>query len=161
MLVDAKARYAIAQRLMSRAERTFNKLSMKGVEDERAYTLAGVDLADERSVRACQEKKQAFEWLRLFEQRWDLPGWPAMRIHTKMRSVHQLLIAGVAALFLATGAAQASVLPVDFQCDNLRLQVQSFSVNKSTLPHFGYEVQRLTVECGDEPINRDGRTRLL
>ena len=71
MLVDAKARYAIAQRLMSRAERTFNKLSMKGVEDERAYTLAGVDLADERSVRACQEKKRAFELLRLSLQDED------------------------------------------------------------------------------------------
>jgi hypothetical protein len=61
--LDANARHATADRLMSRAERIFDKLSRKGVKDERAYTLAGVGLADERSVRAYQEKMRAFERL--------------------------------------------------------------------------------------------------
>jgi hypothetical protein len=43
----------------------------------------------------------------------------------------KLFLTGIAALFLATGVAYASVLPVDFQCGNLRLQVQSFAVSKT------------------------------
>ena len=60
----AKARHDAATRLVHRASRTFNKLSERGVEDEQAYTLAGLRLADERSVRACQEEMHAFERLR-------------------------------------------------------------------------------------------------
>jgi hypothetical protein len=52
----AKARHDAAMRLL--------QLSERGVEDERAYTLAGLRLADERSVRACQEEMRAFERLR-------------------------------------------------------------------------------------------------
>jgi hypothetical protein len=55
----AKARHDAATRLLHRASRTFNKLSERGVKDERAYTLAGLRLADERSVRACQEEMRA------------------------------------------------------------------------------------------------------
>jgi hypothetical protein len=56
---------------MSRAERIFDKLSRKGVKDERAYTLAGVGLADERSMRAYQEEMRAFERLCLSLQDED------------------------------------------------------------------------------------------
>jgi hypothetical protein len=53
------------KRIMKRAERTFFRLADRhGVEERRAYTIAGVALADERSVRAYQEMLQAFERLK-------------------------------------------------------------------------------------------------
>jgi hypothetical protein len=53
---------------------------------------------------------------------------------TEDESMNKLrFLVGIATLFLTTGAAHASVLPVDFQCDSLRLQVQSFSVSKTYL----------------------------
>ena len=57
-----KARHADSERLMHRAERAFDKLA-KRYGDERAYEIAGVGLADERSVRACQRHRRAFDAL--------------------------------------------------------------------------------------------------
>jgi hypothetical protein len=54
----AHARYAAAQRLDVRAGRTFFKLA-KRVGDERAYVIAGCALADERSLRASRDKRNA------------------------------------------------------------------------------------------------------
>jgi len=51
----AQARYAEARRAMSRAARTFAKLA-RHFGDDRAATLAGVHLADARSVAACQRR---------------------------------------------------------------------------------------------------------
>jgi hypothetical protein len=62
----------------------------------------------------------------------------------------KLFLTGIAALFLATGAAHASVLPVDFQCDNLRLQVQSFSVSKT------YSISIDNLKANDTVIQKDG-----
>ena len=59
----AKARHAAAERLMHRAERTFDKLA-KRCGDKRAYEIAGVELADERSVRAYQQERRAFDALK-------------------------------------------------------------------------------------------------
>jgi hypothetical protein len=49
----AKARHNEARRLFDRATRTFFTLAdRKGVEEERAYTIAGLGLADKRMVSA-------------------------------------------------------------------------------------------------------------
>jgi hypothetical protein len=51
----AKARHNEARRLFDRATRTFFTLAgRKGVEEERAYTIAGLGLADKRMVSAYQ-----------------------------------------------------------------------------------------------------------
>ena len=62
--LDATARHAEATRLMVRAQRTFNKLCIRGVDEDRAYKLAGVGLADVRDVRACTEEREAFARLK-------------------------------------------------------------------------------------------------
>jgi hypothetical protein len=59
--LTAKARHDDAKRLMRRAG-TFDKLA-KRYGDERAYEIAGVGLADERSVRAYQQHQRAFDAL--------------------------------------------------------------------------------------------------
>ena len=51
---EAKARDDEAKRLMSRAERTADKLA-KRIGDKRAYEIAGVNLADVRSLRTYQD----------------------------------------------------------------------------------------------------------
>jgi hypothetical protein len=56
----AKARHADSERLMHRAERTFDKLA-KRCGAKRAYEIVGLELADERSVRACQQERRAFD----------------------------------------------------------------------------------------------------
>jgi hypothetical protein len=61
----AQARHQEAARVMARAERTFFRLLKRGVDENRAYTIAGVNLADERSVRTYQDMKQAFDRLRV------------------------------------------------------------------------------------------------
>ena len=58
----AKECHADSERLMHRAERTFDKLA-KRCGDKRAYEIAGVGLADERSVRAYQQERRAFDAL--------------------------------------------------------------------------------------------------
>jgi hypothetical protein len=55
----ARSRHAKAERLMARSERILDKLLSRGVDENRAYKLAGVDLADERSVRAYGKMWQA------------------------------------------------------------------------------------------------------
>ena len=60
---EAKARDDEAGRLMARAERTFDKLA-KRMGDERAYVVAGVNFADERSVRASKDCQRALFALR-------------------------------------------------------------------------------------------------
>src|SRR5260370_877905 len=40
------------------------------------------------------------------------------------------LLTGIAALLLATGAAHASIYPVDFQCGDIRIRIQTFSATK-------------------------------
>jgi hypothetical protein len=59
----AKARHADSERLMHRAGRTFDKLA-KRCGDKRAYEIAGVELADERSLRAYQQECRAFDALK-------------------------------------------------------------------------------------------------
>ena len=59
----ATARHAEAERLMQRAERTMDKLA-KRCGDERAYEIAGVGLADERSTRAYQQERRASDALK-------------------------------------------------------------------------------------------------
>ena len=61
--LSAKARHAEAERLFLRAERTMEKLAKrKGGSDAawaRACTVAGVNLADDRSFKAYQEEARA------------------------------------------------------------------------------------------------------
>jgi hypothetical protein len=52
--------YVVASRLMNGASRTFNKLTKQGVEENRAYAIAGVSLADHRSIRAHQAWRMAY-----------------------------------------------------------------------------------------------------
>jgi hypothetical protein len=59
----AKARHREAEQLFHRSQRTFEKLARR-LDDRRAYTLAGVNMADERSVRAYQVQRKAFQRLR-------------------------------------------------------------------------------------------------
>lgn len=59
----ATARHDEAERLMARAERIFSKLA-RTLDDDRAYEIAGVGLADNRSLRAYAEKRRAFTALR-------------------------------------------------------------------------------------------------
>ena len=54
----AKARHAEARRLLARAERPFARLS-KGFDE-----IAGVGLADQRSLKAYREEGEAFARLR-------------------------------------------------------------------------------------------------
>lgn len=56
--LDAKREHGEATRLFWRALRTMDKLS-KQMDDKRASTIAGVDLADERSVRAARKERRA------------------------------------------------------------------------------------------------------
>jgi hypothetical protein len=58
----AKAQHHEADKLYIRATRTWFKLA-KRIDDKRAFQVAGVEMADERSTRACQAELQA--WRRL------------------------------------------------------------------------------------------------
>jgi hypothetical protein len=57
--IAARARNAEAEATMARAERIFHKLRKRGVDDDRAYALAGVHLADCRSITAGAEEREA------------------------------------------------------------------------------------------------------
>jgi hypothetical protein len=48
-----------ADRRMARAERVFDRLLKNGVDADRAFTLAGVGLADERAIRAQGKMERA------------------------------------------------------------------------------------------------------
>jgi hypothetical protein len=56
----AKTRYHEAKRVMTRASRTYFQLLRHGVEENRAHTLAGMSLADQRCRRTCQHMRRAF-----------------------------------------------------------------------------------------------------
>src|SRR5512134_2057162 len=60
----AHARHEDAERGYHRVGRVFEKLVKRGVDDERAYELAGLSLADRRGLQACGEKRVALEALR-------------------------------------------------------------------------------------------------
>jgi hypothetical protein len=62
--VAAAARYREASRLMTRAERVLDRMLAHGVEESRAFEVAGVGLADERTVRAYREMRRARERLK-------------------------------------------------------------------------------------------------
>lgn len=62
--LDAKAKHDQAKHIMRRAERLAWKHLAKRVGDDRAYQIAGVALADERSVRAYREMRLAFDELK-------------------------------------------------------------------------------------------------
>jgi hypothetical protein len=57
--IVAAARYQEARHLMARAERLLDRLLARGVSEDRAYTLAGVALADRRCIRAYHEMRRA------------------------------------------------------------------------------------------------------
>lgn len=59
--VKAKRDHDEATKLMHRAERLAWKHLAKRVGDERAYELAGVALADQRSIHAWRAKQRAAE----------------------------------------------------------------------------------------------------
>ena len=61
--LDAKRRDDEAKRVMLRAERTFGKLARR-IGDERAYIIAGVSLADNRSIRTSREKRRVGDELK-------------------------------------------------------------------------------------------------
>jgi hypothetical protein len=58
-LIVAVARYHEATRVMARAERILDRMIEHGVAEDRAYTIAGVGLADRRCIRAYHEMKRA------------------------------------------------------------------------------------------------------
>jgi hypothetical protein len=60
----AKAQHDNSEKLFHRASRIAMKLIARRVDDDRAYALAGVGLADERNVRAYQAQRLALERLR-------------------------------------------------------------------------------------------------
>ena len=57
--LEAKARHADAERIMLRAERTFDSLAGRH-GDGRAWRISGVALADERCLVACQRERSAW-----------------------------------------------------------------------------------------------------
>jgi hypothetical protein len=57
--IAARARNAEAKATMARAERVFHKLLKRGVDEDHAYKLAGVNLADRRSIAAYHEEREA------------------------------------------------------------------------------------------------------
>jgi hypothetical protein len=57
--IVALARYREAERVMARAERNLDRMIEHGVEEGRAWQLAGVDLADRRVLRAYDEMLRA------------------------------------------------------------------------------------------------------
>jgi hypothetical protein len=61
----AQRQHREAERVMARAERMLDRMIEHGVDEDRAYKLAGVALADARSVRAYQDMRQAREALAL------------------------------------------------------------------------------------------------
>jgi hypothetical protein len=61
--IIALARYREAERVMARAERMLDRMIEHGVEETRAYTVAGVNLTDRRCIRAYQEMRRARERL--------------------------------------------------------------------------------------------------
>jgi hypothetical protein len=60
----AQRQHHEAARLMARCERVLDRLIEGGVDENRAYTLAGVALADVRSLRAYGEMSRAREALK-------------------------------------------------------------------------------------------------
>lgn len=56
----ANARHREADRLFHRSQRTFAELA-KRLDDRRAHEIAGVNLADERVLKACRAQRQAFQ----------------------------------------------------------------------------------------------------
>jgi hypothetical protein len=57
--VAAVARHREARHTMARAERVLDRLIENGVDDDRAYKLAGVNPADVRQLRAYGEMQRA------------------------------------------------------------------------------------------------------
>lgn len=62
----AKQLHAEAQRLYYRAWRTFTKLSDRSMDEDRAYKLAGVGLADVRALAADKARRQARDRLKRY-----------------------------------------------------------------------------------------------
>jgi hypothetical protein len=60
----AKARHSDAERLYHRSLRTFSRLSRR-LDDDRAYTIAGVSMADERMLKTYRLQWRAFCRLQL------------------------------------------------------------------------------------------------
>jgi hypothetical protein len=60
----AQRQHREASRVMARAERVLDRLIERGVDEDRAYKVAGVGLADVRAGRAYQEMSRALETLR-------------------------------------------------------------------------------------------------
>jgi len=60
----AKRQHHEAARLMARAERTLDRLIENGVDENRAWLLAGVHLADVRCIRAYQKMTRALRLLK-------------------------------------------------------------------------------------------------
>jgi hypothetical protein len=61
--LTGRERHVEASRAMNRATRIFHKLLEHGVDDDRAYELAGVHLADCRDVRAYADERAALHRL--------------------------------------------------------------------------------------------------
>jgi hypothetical protein len=55
----ALAQYHAAERVMARAVRQLDRMIEHGVDENRAWLLAGVDLADRRCIRAYHEMLRA------------------------------------------------------------------------------------------------------
>jgi hypothetical protein len=55
----AQRQHHEAEQLMAAAEATLDRLIESGVDEDRAWTLAGVNLADVRCLRAYQKMLQA------------------------------------------------------------------------------------------------------
>jgi hypothetical protein len=62
--IAAERQHHAAERIMARAERVLDRLLEHDVDENRAYMLAGVALADVRSLRAYQEMSRAGELLK-------------------------------------------------------------------------------------------------
>jgi hypothetical protein len=62
--IVALAQYHAARHTMARAERNLDRMIEHGADENRAYTLAGVALADVRSLRAYGEMSRAREALK-------------------------------------------------------------------------------------------------
>lgn len=61
--VAARAHHSEARRTMARAERAFHKLLKRGIDEDRAYKIAGVNLADRRSLAASKDARAALHRL--------------------------------------------------------------------------------------------------
>jgi hypothetical protein len=62
LYLAAERQHHEAARLMARCEQLFDELVERGVDENRAWLLAGVHLADIRSIRAYQKMTRAL-WL--------------------------------------------------------------------------------------------------